>query len=111
VKKPEDIMCALECCSHKKDSDECDNCLYFSGCAVSESGAFTELAHDALALIRKYDDALRLMVYQYCTVEKGTFENGWPENEVFFNKYMSAGENAFKVLGIENEQEVPEDWV
>jgi hypothetical protein len=104
VKKPEDIMWALECCSHKKDSDECDNCSYFSGCAVTESGAFTELAYDALALIRKYDDALRLMVYQYCTEEHG-------DKDEFFNAYMSAGENAFKVLGIENGQEVPEDWV
>lgn len=111
MKKIEEIMWALECCSHKKDSDECDNCSYFSGCAVTESGAFTELAHDALKLLGEYDDALRLMVYQYCTLEKGQFVNGWPEKKIFFNRHMTAGENAFKVLGIENEQEVPEDWV
>jgi hypothetical protein len=29
----------------------------------------------------------------------------------FFNRHVCAGENAFKVLGIENMQEVPEDWV
>lgn len=51
MKKAEDVMWALECCSHKKDFDECDNCSYFSGCAVTESGAFTELAHDVLKLI------------------------------------------------------------
>jgi hypothetical protein len=104
MKKYEDILLALECCSHKKDNEECDNCSYFSGCAVSESGAFTELAHDALELLRKYGDALRLMVYQYCTEEHG-------DKDEFFNAHMSAGENAFKVLGIENGQEVPEDWV
>lgn len=114
MKKPEDIMWALECCSHKKDSDERDNCSYFSGCAVTESGAFTELAHDALKLLREYDNALRLMVYQYCTtfkrVVKGE-ECDMPHQEVFFNNHMTAGENAFRVLGIENGQEVPEDWV
>lgn len=42
----------------------------FSGCAVTESGAFTELAHDVLNLLREYDDALRGMVYQYCIAQK-----------------------------------------
>jgi hypothetical protein len=69
------------------------------------------LRDEAIKLLKEYDDALRLMVYQYCTVEKGQFMNGWPEKEVFFNRHMCAGENAFKVLGIENMQEVPEDWV
>lgn len=69
------------------------------------------LLKNAIELLKRYDDALRLMVYQYCTLEKGQFENGWPEKEIFFNRHMSAGENAFKVLGIENEQEVPEDWI
>lgn len=104
MKKYEDILWALECCSYKKDSDECDNCSYFSGCAVTESSAFTELAHDVLELLKEYDDALRLMVYQYCT-------EGHGDKDEFFNAYMSAGENAFKVLGIENGQEVPEDWI
>ena len=54
--------------------------------------------------IQEYDDALRLMVYQYCTEEHG-------DEDEFFNAYMSAGESAFKVLGIKNGQEVPEGWV
>ena len=114
MKKPEDIMWALECCSHKKDSEECDNCSYFSGCAVSESSAFTKLAHDALELLKEYDDALRGMVYQYCIAQKQFLKGkdcNWPNQEVFFNSYMSAGENAFRVLGIENGQDVPEDWL
>ena len=49
-------------------------------------------------------DALKLMVYQYCTVHG--------DNGLFFDhQFMSAGENAFKVLGIKQYDPVPDDWL
>ena len=42
--------------------------------------------------IQKLEYALALMVYQYCTKPDGTVAHDW----------MSAGEHAFEVLGIEN---------
>lgn len=71
---------------------------------------------DAINLLKEYDIALRMMVYQYCTVDKKFFEGENrvirnPDQEVFFHHFMSAGETAFKLLGIENGQEVPEDWL
>ena len=64
-------------------------------------------------LLKEYDTALHLMVEQYCTISKKFLKGekcGDPDKEVFFHSYMCAGEHAFKVLGIENGQEVPEDW-
>jgi len=61
------------------------------------------LLKDAIELLKEYDIALRMMVYQYCIKDHGEKE--------FFHRYMSAGETAFKVLGIENGQKVPEDFI
>ena len=69
---------------------------------------------DAIDLLKEYDSALRGMVYQYCTIQnqflKGK-ECDMPNQEVFFHNYMSAGEEAFKVLGIENGEEPGEDFI
>lgn len=53
----------------------------------------------AIALLKEYDDALKLMVYQYCTMKPLTVHD-----EVFHNKFISAGEAAFRLLGLENGQ-------
>ena len=71
---------------------------------------------DAINLLKEYDSALRTMVYQYCTIDKQFLEEKNcvipnPDQEVFFNSYMCAGEEAFKVLGIKNGEKVPEDWL
>ena len=69
---------------------------------------------DAINLLKEYDIALRMMVYQYCVAQKQFFKGkdcDMPNQEVFFHSFMSAGENAFKLLGIENGQEVPENWL
>lgn len=59
---------------------------------------------DILTVLEDYDQALRMMVYQYCTVE-------YTDHEVFDHRFMSAGETAFDVLGIRRGDEVPEDFV
>lgn len=62
------------------------------------------VVEDTITLLKEYDSALRGMVYQYCTEEHG-------EKEEFYHYFMSAGEEAFRVLGIKNGEEVPEDWL
>ena len=59
---------------------------------------------DAVKLLKEDDSALRGMVYQYCTVE-------YREKEEFFHRFISAGEEAFKVLGIENGEEVTDEFI
>ena len=59
---------------------------------------------DIHTVLEDYDQALRMMVYQYCTVE-------YSDREVFDHRFMSAGETAFDVLGIRRGDEVPEDFV
>ena len=74
------------------------------------------LLKDAIELLKEYESALRMMVYQYCTIDKQFLEGEShvipnSDQEVFFNKHMSAGEEAFRVLGIKNGEVVPEDWL
>lgn len=59
----------------------------------------------AIALLKEYDEALKLMVYQYCTMKPLTVHD-----EVFHNKFMSAGEAAFRLLGLENGQSTDGVW-
>lgn len=70
----------------------------------TEDSCSYRLTKDALELLKEYDSALRGMVYQYCTEEHG-------EKEEFFHRFMSAGEEAFKVLGIENGEEVTDEFI
>lgn len=80
----------------------------------SDNACFNKLNSDALDLLKEYDSALRAMVYQYCTIDK-YFLNGKdcdnPEQEVFFNRFMSAGEETFRILGIENGEEVTDEFI
>ena len=55
---------------------------------------------DILTVLEDYDQALRMMVYQYCTTERAG-------DEVFDHEFMIAGETAFSVLGIDQGEEVP----
>lgn len=89
-------------------------CPYYDDQDNGEPACGTKLLSDAIELLKEYDSALRSMVYQYCTIEKQYLFGKYcddPEEEIFFNSYMSAGEEAFRVLGIENFQIVPEDWL
>ena len=74
-------------------------CPYFE-----ENECVAQLTKDAINLLKEYDSALRGMVYQYCTEEHG-------EKEEFFHYFMSACEEAFKVLGIENGEEVTDEFI
>lgn len=81
-----------------------------------ENDCGATLLKDALELLKEYDIALRMMVYQYCTIDKEFFEGENrvirnPDQEVFFHRFMSAGETAFRVLGIENGEEVTDDFI
>ena len=100
-----------------KDSEEnspTEYCPYYNADS-DELSCSQKVMSDAIKLLKEYDSALRGMVYQYCTIDKQFFENGYvrpdPEQEVFFNKHMSAGEEAFKVLGIENGEEVTDEFI
>ena len=64
---------------------------------------------DAFNLLKAYDEALRLMVYQYCTLDMP--DGGNDRKEIFHNRSMVAGEYAFHVLGLKNGDEVPEGWI
>lgn len=82
----------------------------------TEDSCSYRLTKDALNLLKEYDSALRGMVYQYCTVDKKFFEGENrvirnPDQEVFFHCFVSAGEEAFKVLGIENGEEVTDEFI
>ena len=86
----EKVRHGLECCY----GDNCGACPY-SRIRMCKH----KLHNDALALLREYDTALKLMVFQYCNYEEG-----------FYHKFMSAGEEAFRLLGIENGQSTNGVW-
>ena len=96
----ERVIDSLECCDNRDAT--CNGCLYDKECC----GDAKPLVHDALTAIRDCRDALRIMVYQYCTDG-----NEYTKEERFNHMYMSAGETAFEVLGIHNGDIVPEDWL
>lgn len=60
-------------------------------------GGITAEAADA---IEELQDALLLMVLQYCTTD----------DELLYHSFMSAGENAFAALGLENGQQTDLLW-
>ena len=79
-------------------------CSYYGRGDVLED-CEAKLAHDVINLLKEYDEALKLMVYQYCTMAPLTISD-----EIFHNQYMSAGEAAFRLLGIENGQSTDGVW-
>lgn len=94
-----------------EDNPPKEFCPYYD-----ENDCGATLLKDALKLLKEYDIALRMMVYQYCTIDKSFLEGkeriiGNPDQKVFFHRYMSAGEEAFRALGIKNGEVVPEDWL
>lgn len=80
------------------------NCPFDRKDGKDDGMCINDLIVAANTLLEEYDHALRMMVYQYCTMGHG-------DEVTFFNRMMSAGETAFNVLGIENGQPVPNDWV
>lgn len=84
-------------------------CPYFD-----EGNCGAALITEAINLLKEYDSALRGMVYQYCTAQKQFLKGkdcDMPNQEVFFHSFMSAGEEAFRVLGIENGDEVTKEFI
>lgn len=101
----EKVIRGLECrCENLPDKD-CEHCHYGMTMGRRWGCDFVRLTGDALALLKEYDDALKLMVFQYCTMKPQTLHD-----EVFHNKCMSAGEAAFRLLGLENGQSTDGVW-
>lgn len=89
----EELIAALNAADKRPCSDlECPG----SGECPTVGCLFREAA-DA---IEKLEYALLLMVLQYCTTDDG----------VLFHSFMTAGENAFSVLGLENGQQEALLW-
>lgn len=99
----EKVIKGLECCDcyGVEHGPLCDSCPYKNECEADG----LKLVHDALALLKEYDEALKLMVYQYCTMAPLTISD-----EIFHNHFMSAGEAAFRLLGLENGQSTDCVW-
>ncbi len=84
----EKVKKGLECCS-KSVLDPCIGCPYEP---IGDDEWKCGLNADAIALIQQLEEALLLMVYQYCCEDDGYASHRW----------MTAGEHAFAALGIEN---------
>lgn len=63
-------------------------------------GELAKNLRQAADAIEELEYALLLMVLQYCTTDDG----------VLFHSFMTAGENAFAVLGLENGQQEAPLW-
>lgn len=66
----------------------------------SDGERLSEMMKRAADTIEELEYALLLMVLQYCTTDDG----------LLFHEFMSAGENAFAVLGLENGQQEAPLW-
>lgn len=66
-------------------------------------GCRAKLNAEAADAIEELRGALLLMVLQYCTTDDG-------DGGVLYHSFMSAGENAFAVLGLENGQQADPLW-
>lgn len=84
----------------------CANCCYKQGGSIctapddrkKDCDIYTKL--QAADAIEELQDALLLMVLQYCTTDDG----------LLYHSFMSAGENAFAALGLENGQQADPLW-
>ena len=86
-----------------------DKMVFELECARRHMINFTDGRHNiviktidqAIDFIKQQDEALKLMVYQYCTYQ----QNG---KEVLSHRFMTAGEHAFAVLGYKEGQSAEE---
>ena len=101
--KREKVIKGMELCNENNLGFQCPSCYCYP--LQKSDRCLFKLHEDALALLKEYDDALKLMVYQYCTMKPLTVHD-----EVFHNKFMSAGEAAFRLLGLENGQSTDGVW-
>lgn len=99
------VIKGLKCCigDGAADTPGCEDCPYNDDGDTCVS--IRPLYEDTIELLKEYDDALKLMVFQYCTMKPLT-----AHDEVFHNKCMSAGEAAFRLLGLENGQSTDGVW-
>lgn len=73
----------------------------FIGCfGICDHCKISEELNCAADATEELQDALLLMVLQYCTTDDG----------LLYNSFMSAGENAFAVLGLKNGQQADPLW-
>lgn len=89
MKTPEEIKKALYQCG--RGEFKCSECAYYDE-SEKRGGCGYVLNLHALAYIQQLEEALLLMVYQYCCDDDGCVSH----------RCMTAGEHAFAALGIEN---------
>lgn len=89
----DDLVRRLRKCA--TEAGACKTCELDSNPSCTD--VLMEQAADAIEELQK---ALLLMVLQYCTTDDG----------LLYNSFMSAGENAFAVLGLENGQQAEPLW-
>ena len=88
MKTPEEIKIGLEYASTTNIAKK----VMLAKAGKMPYAYMEEVASDALAYIHQLEEALLLMVYQYCDEGDGSVNH----------RYMAAGEHAFAALGIEN---------
>ena len=85
---------------HCENVANCDECSKEEVCLSFTNKRIIEVATQAADAIEELEYALLLMVLQYCTTD----------DRLLFHEFMSAGENAFAVLGLENGQQEAPLW-
>lgn len=84
----------------QKSADAIEELTGFVQEAERDRDEYRERLDKANDTIDKLQNALLLMVLQYCTTNDG----------LLYHSFMSAGENAFAVLGLKNGQRVDLLW-
>lgn len=105
-KTPDEVKLGLQCCGA---GNSCRGHCPYDGRRASIYGCTSQLARDSLALLHnvaaerdEFKEALMLMVYQYCATGLAS------EGGILDHRFMSAGETAFRVLGLKQFDSVAE---
>ncbi len=96
----DELVKHLRFCGKCNDAMECDYCEYDNTIEYVDRDCSDRLMLQAADAIEELQDVLLLMVLQYCTTDDG----------LLYHSFMSAGENAFAALGVENGQQADPLW-
>ena len=96
VKRLRELQILTEHC----DEQSCLECKNRELCDKYDNKTLSGTYKEAADAIEELRGALLLMVLQYCTTDDG----------VLYHSFMSVGENAFAVLGLENGLQADPLW-